>query len=92
MQKKDYIQKKPHKIQKINHENALGPYGQRNSSIPGALVVTAQACGTTGGHSAPAPGVNPTARSVASSRSTAGFPTPSLDVACCALAHQLHRE
>lgn len=52
----------------------------------------AQACGTTAGHSAPAPGVNLDAGSVAGSRSAAKFPTPSLDVACHALAHQLHRE
>ena len=92
MQKRDYIRKKLHKVQKINRENAPGPYGQRTSSFPGTLVATAQACGMTVGHSAPAPGVNLDAGSVAGSRSAARFPTPSLDVACHALAHQLHRE
>ena len=40
MQKRDYIRKKLHNVQKINCENALGPYGQRNSRIPGTLVAT----------------------------------------------------
>lgn len=92
MQKRDYIRKKLHNVQKINRENAPGPYGQRTSSFPGTLVATAQACGMTVGHSAPAPGGNLDAGSVAGSRSAAGFLTPSLDVACHALAHQLHRE
>ena len=92
MQKRDYIRKKLHKVQKINRENALEPYGQRTSSFPGTLVATAQACGMTVGHSAPALGGNLDAGSVAGSRSAARCPTPSLDVACHALAHQLHRE
>lgn len=37
---KGLIRKKLHKVQKINRENALGPYGQRNSRIPGTLVAT----------------------------------------------------
>ena len=40
MQKRDYIRKELHNVQKINRENALGPYGQRNSRIPGTLVAT----------------------------------------------------
>ena len=91
MQKRDYIRKKLHNVQKINRENALGPYGQRNS-LSRYAGGDAQACGTTAGHSAPAPGVNLDAGSVAGSRSAVRFLTPSLDVACCALAHQPHRE
>lgn len=49
--------------QKKNREKAPGPYGQRTSSFPGTLVATAQARGMTVGHSAPAPGVNPAAKS-----------------------------
>lgn len=59
---KGLIRKKLHNVQKINRENAPGPYGQRTSSFPGTLVATAQACGMTVGHSAPAPGVNPAAK------------------------------
>ena len=63
MQKKGYIQRKLHNGKKKNREKAPGPYGQRTSSFPGTLVATAQACGMTVGHSAPAPGVNPAAKS-----------------------------
>ena len=61
MQKRDYIRKKLHNVQKINRENALGPYGQRNS-LSRYAGGDAQACGTTAGHSAPTPGVNPAAK------------------------------